>query len=355
MLPDDHDIMNNLNDNAWNLKKIKHPNSKLIFKTLMRAGAHAYLEHQYQLFKDMPITFRNLTEGKTNYSCCITFDDALDNQNRCSLDWQEFDEAITGDQKPILFRSFAIGNTGFIQLDTRFEATFTSNEPSSPKFIGQKQVQLLKECLSNWENSNDIDHIILITSVPLLFQSPAMSILAEFVENEKYSTYPSNIRETTIVLDTLFEGNVYKKLVLISGDLHMYYDSNICSGSGKCVKQIISSGMSTKSTAVDSFHLLMYFFASTKLSIAKISSEITNNLYTIDFGTVFLSSNYLLMIIEGKKLHWDPYLRPIEGFRDSVRVFLFDYFEILFVFTLLFLTIIFIAKFVNGRKKRKTL
>ena len=351
MLPDDHDIVNNLNNNTWNLKIVKHPNTKLIFKMLIRAGAQAYLEYQYQLSQDLPTKFQYFEE-KIIYPCCITFDN--ETQNSCPLEWDEFDNALTGEQKPILFRSFLIQNTGFILLDTRFESAFTNeNDATATQFIGRKQQLLLKDRLSDWENSQEIDHILLITSVPLLFQSELMSILAEFVENEKYSTHKDSIRDTTEIFDTIFEGTAYQKLLLISGDLHMYFDSDICSSNGKCVKQIISSGLSKKSSAVDSFHLVAYFFACMYLSIAKITSNISDILYSIKFNTVFLSNNYLLLTINGTEISWNPYLRPIEGIQENTRIFLFTHFFDLLIALGLFVVVLVIAK-LKIRKKRKT-
>ena len=84
--------------------------------------------------------------------------------------------------------------------------------------VGSAPLSDFKERIKELGGDEGIEHIFVITSVPLLLWSRTMSEVAFAVERERYPTHPLFMNDT---LDLLRAMKPYApKIRLVSGDLH---------------------------------------------------------------------------------------------------------------------------------------
>ena len=294
MLLDDHDIINNLNSDKW------RSNFTLI-QMLIRAGAQSFLEFQYQLNKDIP-SF-SFEENSSHYNCCLpTAHHNLtinNNQEVCDIThdfWVDFDGVL---ENLNLWEAKRMGNVGFLLLETRFTSTFMKGDSVSCIFCDQ-QLKFIRNTLINWDSDESIDHIIVITSIPLIYQSTFMADIAFIAEHERYSTHRDLINDTSKLLDILFSH--HKKIKIISGDIHMYLDSSICNSDNSiCIQQIVTSGMSSKSSTLRSLQLYLYaFFAINVFTPIVPSLSSPDSYYHLRIDEVFLDNSFVSVKISEK-------------------------------------------------------
>jgi phosphodiesterase/alkaline phosphatase D-like protein len=222
MLPDDHDIINNLDKEM--IEKT-NPNAVPI---MIEAGKTAYYEYQYQLYNDL---FINGTAQKTS--------------------------AVEKDQI-YFFRNMA--NVCWMFLDTRLQRTFQFDSQS--QFIGTNQFLAIREALKTC--GEQAKTTIAFSSVPLLFVSESFAKLIYSAEKEKYSTHPDLQEDTIKLLNTLGDfkiKNPRKEVKLIAGDLHQFFVSRICNVSAipVCIDQLVTSGITKGSRVIDSIKLYIFY------------------------------------------------------------------------------------------------
>lgn len=268
MLPDDHDITNNLDSDSLN------PD----LNPVVKAGRQAYYEYQYQLH-----------------------DDYLDE---------------SGNYNPIYYFK-RIGKIAFAFLDTRFERTF--NFDNSSRLLGKKQFEQLSFHLNEWK---DVENWFVVTSVPLGFFTKTMAEIAYSLENPK-ERYPSQSFLLPSLLELLDLLKNVKNVNLISGDVHQFVRSTVCHVDGTCLKQLITSGMSKGSSVISEFKLLSFFAFGRHFTGQKIGN------WTLSTIEQFLDNNYGVIIVESDgKFEWKGMFREAHGFELYVKNKFFEYFPI---------------------------
>ena len=142
--------------------------------------------------------------------------------------------------------STVLRGTGLAFVDLRWQRSFRWEESS--QFMGSHQVAGLVATIKEWEADPSVTRLAMFSAIPLLYQGVFPAQIADWVENEKYSTVPVHQNETLAVLRTLRDGFSGYKL-LLAGDLHMFYDSSICTDAhSPCLRSLVTSGL-TKSAS----------------------------------------------------------------------------------------------------------
>ena len=323
MLLDDHDIINNLNELKW-----KNKTDSLQIANI-RAGIQTFLEYQHQLISDIP-SFDFVRTSK-EASCCLSFDnDNIDSTlNYCNLDnkWEEFDNKIESIR---FWNKKIIGNVGILTVDTRGDQTFSKNS-NSLQLFSDEQLHFVKETLHDWNNNDNIHTILIVSSIPIIYQSSFMAEIAFIAEGERYSTHKDLIGNTGDFLDILFSNP--KKISIVSGDIHMYLNSEICRSSDNiCIPQLISSGMHKKSSTIRSLHLYLYAFFAIHVFTPYVYSS--NNEYYLKFSQVFLDNSFIQYSYNHVRGSWILFKRDITDIYLNVLESLFENPTVIYFFVL---------------------
>jgi phosphodiesterase/alkaline phosphatase D-like protein len=226
MIPDDHDILNNLDKRFIELNAKGENHSDIIY-----AGREAFYEYQYQLVSDLHM---------------------LSNDSQ---------PVITNEVKEDkIFFSKTFANVCFLFLDFRFQRTF-QYDPRAP-FIGTKQFQWLEEELYSCGAQSRLT--IIFSSTPVLFLGKFMARLVYFAEKERYSNHPDLLPDTIKLLDMIGEFKMHypnKDVKLIGGDIHQFFISRICNVSAVpiCIDQMVTSGVTKGSTVIHELKLLVFY------------------------------------------------------------------------------------------------
>lgn len=251
MMADDHEIVNNIRPELLNQSSM---DTRMF--TYFHAGKLAFLEYQLQLSLDLP-----------------------------SLD-SEF---------PKTFFNFSIGENLFLLLDTRFEKSFNEGPYlHGNALIGDRQMEHVKALLSS-SIAKSSDQLFVFTPVPLALKMPRIcSHVAYFVEGDLFPMHPKISEDTFALLNLLmseFDGNI----TLFAGDVHFFSDSQLCLTSPKnssttsCFRQIVSSGLTGRSTVIQTPHLYLFDF----VCLGLLSNE--RPPWKITFQDAFLGKNYALL------------------------------------------------------------
>ncbi|KAL9656317.1 hypothetical protein ABK040_005084 [Willaertia magna] len=188
MIPDDHDILNNLdewmtvydNSTSSNLEKEQ-------LRLLTIAGRFTFYEYQYQLTKDVHKIIPTSEMLDKTYNNAITIHNNI----------------IPSSHTIYFFRD--IGNACLGFLDFRFERAFRfdANNP----LIGKTQLNDVKTFLKNCMNDNENKpkkKIILFTCIPMLFIGKELAIK----------------KEVTGFLDYLDDTYGAESVLFVGGDVH---------------------------------------------------------------------------------------------------------------------------------------
>lgn len=303
MLLDDHDIVNNFNKEKWR-------NTDPWMKAFARAGIQSFLQYQHHLHSNIP--HFSFVESADEANCCLPYPNG---KNLCSTSkWDKFDELVLS--LPY-YGSKEYGNIGLLWLDTRSDRAFSSHG----ELFGKVQLDYVKETLIEWNKNDNIHEILIISGVPLIYQSTFMSLIAYYGEGERYLSHPDLVESTGELLDIIFE--YPEKITLISGDIHMYLNSSICRGQDNvCIKQYITSGMTTKSSTIRSWHLYLYAFFAVWFFTPYVYTDTAT--YYLDVSKVFLDNNYLQYTYNGIESNWIVTLREFDNFYLEVLQRLFS-------------------------------
>lgn len=201
MLPDDHEVLNNLDT---------HRPAR--FATFVRAAKQAFFEYQYALYGD-----------------CPSFDVA-----QCPL-----------------FRLHQLSpGLSLLLLDTRFERAFVANDES---LLGPRQWDFLGVLPVT------SDAVIVASSVPLMAMNQFLCWVAEVYDDEYYPLAGSRPLFGSDVIRVLdMATSRFNSSVLIGGDFHHYARSSINNG---LVTQLVTSGMTSGSTTARSPAGALLFWA----------------------------------------------------------------------------------------------
>ena len=334
MIPDDHELLNNANPDFWNAKLLpkRVTITSVFLKYLMRAGLQAFLEYQFQLHSDLPSDFAFAED------VCIRFNDIDTFSSEDNALWQKYDEFLFSE--PFYFFR-KIGRNYLLFADTRYQKNFHFD--SNHQWVGKNQFEEIEAFIKSAESEKQLNKLLIFSAIPVFYCSEFASNVAYAVEGEKYSTHPDLQADLTILLSLLFDSAISSsKIVLFSGDLHLYFDSDICDyKSGKCIKQLCTSGISASSTALHSIPIYWFYILSIKLETPTFITP--EKYYYVRFNEIFLWNNFISFSTqtESKNFTYSPSFRPLNGFGDF---FLMQFFTFLwpFVFSLILATITFL-------------
>lgn len=285
MLPDDHDIINNLDREFLEDRR-----------DVILAGRQAFYEYQFQLLEDV-------------------FDE---NGNEL--------EMVKKDQ---IYRFKRLGPVGLVLADTRFHRTF-HYEPENP-LLGKQQLYDIDQQLKKWKDDPTIQHVLIFTSVPLTFISPTMAKIVYKVEKERYPAHPDLVNDTIKLMNVMKQ--CAPKIRIISGDVHQFVMSKLCHKDGTCISQMITSGMTNGSATIGEIKLWAFYL----LGLHFTSNEVGG--WKVHIDHQFLGNNYGVIERIGNQLIWKGVLRESSELTLTQRTlhFIFTNFIIIlqFIFALI--------------------
>jgi hypothetical protein len=218
MLPDDHDLINNLGDRLW---------QNTTLRPLIRASRQVFLEFQFALHYDFPIS----SEGLARCAASGGSDDS---------------ECLENDSAVMLTRYEQRGSVGLALVDVRFHRSFLDGD----QFLEKQQIDRFEQQLALWRKDQTVKTIIVATSLPLFILTKFATACAEIFDGEFTSFHNKHVNDTTRMLEIAIDAAKQKDTVLIAGDMHHFQSSRVCNGRNECVRQLMSSGMSVGSTGL---------------------------------------------------------------------------------------------------------
>lgn len=280
MIPDDHDIITNIEPDLCSLEK---------WKVFCQIGRNVYYQYQHQL--------------RENIDPCILSDNL-----KC-----------TEDSYPSVYSFQRLGNVSFAFIDLRYEKAFHFD--SKHPLFGKTQLKQIKEQVSAWGKDPSIQHILLFASIPFAHQTEWMTALAYQFEKEKLTTSSSNLPE---IMDFIHFLEPYSsKVKLIGGDIHSFARTRICHFNDTCIPQLITSGITRGSASISSFHLYIF-----RLFAIQLSSNALPSNWRIVYDEVFLGNNYgVIELHTNSSQNWTWYgrFRKLDSKTTRIRQFVFDY------------------------------
>ena len=211
MIPDDHELINGVSFGSGATKKnITH------HQLFLAAGVRAILEYERQLVSDI-----------------VPFDAAFETQS------------LT----PMYF-SFEWGRSIFLFLDLRFYQAFY-NDDNAP-LTGVAQLKFVKEFLTTQLNRvPPPKSLVVLSSISLLFPNHYLSLLVDAVEGDRYPLHPTKAANTAHLLNLFLQAGRSVRTTLLSGDLHLFAEEQICKYNGtshSCLNHMITSGLTQHSS-----------------------------------------------------------------------------------------------------------
>jgi hypothetical protein len=243
MLPDDHEIINNLN--SYSVDRVFDRGASALgeaeqrgLQLHYRAGLQVMYEYQYQLQRDV-------AWEKVDF-----FEDPLK-------------DVLAS--HPLYF-SVEIDRLKLFFLDARFDRSFTLSSPDERQLlISPTQRGALERQLQSWTSEPPQDpSIVVLSSMPLFFHSGFTANIVYAVEKELYPGHPEHARGLEELFGTfqafLQPPSPALKL-LVGGDVHTLAHTQVCGASGKtvCIDQLITSGLTNGSTAIHDVKLVPFY------------------------------------------------------------------------------------------------
>jgi hypothetical protein len=246
MLPDDHDVLNNLDERVFDSTA---PPWK---RRIAIAGRVAYLMYQAQLLFD--------------------------------IDEFVFDSELKGTFTQQVFFFKRLGHTALAMLDLRFSRTYQPDK-SSP-LIGTAQKEALAASLSTWSTDKDVKNIIVVSSVPLMFHTSFWAHIAHVADGERYPGHKDLAMDRNHLIDMFFQEP--KVSLIVGGDVHMYSSISLCDAKGRrCIDEVITSGVTEGSTTSGEIKLWLFEFLVVNFNLGSIGD------YRINFKESYVYKNYL--------------------------------------------------------------
>lgn len=238
MLPDDHDVFNNLDRNV--LERLD--------PAFVASARRAFYRFQFALHAD-----------------CPTLD--------CPI-----------------YRVESLGHLSAVLLDTRFERTFRGDG----SLLGAEQMRFVERALGG--AALEGQHVAVVSSVPLLGINSFLCRIAQAWDDEYYPLAPSRplfASDVRGVLDRLAASNASSRTV-IGGDFHHLSISDVSPGG---ISSIVVSGMTRESTTARSPHGSVLFWAAA-LFPASIGPFVVSAPRVVCFHRNFLVVNTSAMALE---------------------------------------------------------
>lgn len=208
--------------------------------------------------------------------------------------YAEYQQALRHDDaagRPVFEFLTVAPNLALVLLDTRFERAFAYANDSTV-LLGPRQLAALAE----WKPPATVEHVVLVSAVPLLTIGPLLARVIHAFEAESYPLHRSH-REVEAVL-SLFAAlhRPGRTLYSVAGDLHHYARSRVTvtrSDGSVHIDSLVTSGLTTGSTAARSNHIAaMVFFASLlPPTVGPFAQSAPHELF---LGTNFVEANFSL-------------------------------------------------------------
>eukprot|EP00054_Salpingoeca_dolichothecata_P019326 m.120078 g.120078 ORF g.120078 m.120078 type:complete len:560 (-) comp23213_c0_seq1:136-1815(-) len=275
MTPDDHEIANSVE-----FGMLQDP----LTKEYVLAGRWAMYEYQAQLQRDIP----SLSTGWDNPECLQMYS----------------------------FHQF--GSTRLVLLETRFFRSLSEPDTIAP-LTGVQQLNEVVEFLQSSKNDPSVEHMVLVSSVPLFTPGPTAQLVADWFEGDKYALHPVNLENTLVILREFFAATQEKKsAILIGGDLHMSDASQLCIDvhgvrnlskplKRKCMDYLVTSGLTFGADALSGAHLIAFdavawWLLPTQVQDPAGHSDLGSSViwtYYRSFWYPQLINNYLALTLDG--------------------------------------------------------
>eukprot|EP00941_MAST-03F_sp_MAST-3F-sp1_P001800 g1800.t1 len=272
MIPDDHDILNDV-DTAflWDKNELVKghlniPTGKIdkprdAKRIAILAGLVSVVQYQLGLRVDVPqiaLILEAFGVHKNDLPLLLKKTETISSENlqKVALVRETVTESI--------FITF--GKTAIALLETRlwrFIAPAVLKDQFDARtnlLMNPISLQHLKAQLEKWRENPQITNVIAISSAPLLFHNHALAQVAWVAEQGRSPTHPDMYNSTEQLLHLLFQS---KLKLLVGGDYHQYSEQTICQlphyEKEKCVKQIVTSGITRKNSIASSRKLTLFF------------------------------------------------------------------------------------------------
>eukprot|EP01080_Neovahlkampfia_damariscottae_P009372 gene9372-1583_t len=286
MMPDDHEIINNLDEHLVNSP----------INQVVKAGKQSFIEYQLLLMRD-----------------------------------------YEGNDDIFFFRE--IENYGIAMLDFRWKRTF-QQEPDSP-LLGKKQFNQLKQHVQKWGTSKEINKILIFsqTAGPLLGEQA--SKLIYWIEKEMYTSHPDILNHTNKMMDIFKPYS--SKIKWIVGDLHSFFISKICYDDEykNCIDHMITSGMTIGSTAANRFPNWLF---ATYINHLQYTA---NDHWKIKHIEGYLDKNYGILEL-GNEFKWKGVFQKEPSMKGKIFQWLFSNTPIILKSLYAFIMIRLIVKHLSG-------
>ncbi|KAJ0405023.1 hypothetical protein ATCC90586_001756 [Pythium insidiosum] len=253
MVPDDHEVVNNLN--RASVRRVFAPRGqdeddhafarRLAWQLHYRAGLQTIYEYQYQLRRD--IAWAEVDFFSDPYAAILT-------------------------AHPLYF-AVEMPPLQLYFLDVRFDPSVAErgDESDDELLVSATQLNDVRQQLEEWRRRGRDGHVVVLASVPLFFHSALTADIAFGVEREVYPGHVATRRAQQELLDVLLAHPENSTLrLLVGGDVHMLAHTQVCASSASttpplCVDQLVTSGVTRRSTAIEDPKLLPFYLLLTRL------------------------------------------------------------------------------------------
>lgn len=248
MLPDDHEVINNINYERANRVLSASPDNEstgmaMAWMLHYRAGMQVMYEYQVQLHQDIV--------------------------------WDQVD--FLSDPLPALLQSYPlfykvdILHLRLFLLDLRFDRAFFDVNEDHSQLISARQSAALADSLAHWAEDAQ-NAVVVFSNMPLFFHSRLSAAVAYAVEQDTYPGLTAQHVGLTELYDLFQQYQSTVLRLLVGGDVHALAHSKVCSleisssHSNPCLDQLITSGSTNGSTAMLDSKLVLFYFAITRIT-----------------------------------------------------------------------------------------
>ncbi|GLD92443.1 hypothetical protein PINS_up000976 [Pythium insidiosum] len=287
MIPDDHEVLNNLNRAAvarvFAPRGSREPDDvyaqRLGLQLHYRAGLQTIYEFQYQLRRD--VSWSDVDFLRDAYADILT-------------------------TYPLHF-AVEMPPLQLYFLDVRFDPSVAESVvDGKERLVSTSQLQEVRRQLEQWHESANGSHLVVLASVPLFFHSPLTADIAYRVEKEVYPGHVATQDAQQELLDVLTSANLTLRL-LVGGDVHMLAHTQICLPSSLCLDQLVTSGVTRRSTAIEDAKLLPFYLLLTRLEPWRDAALAwwRQRPWRLHTSKVFFGRNYgVLEVDQGNQFEW---------------------------------------------------
>jgi hypothetical protein len=274
MIPDDHEIINNLNKQLLDSLSQPFQFGKELY---IRAGLQVMYEYEYQIRQSFPF-------------------------ERIDFLMDSIEEILS--EFPWYFDVLVDSDLKFFFMDLRFDAAVIRRQSDERLLMRSNQMETLNQTLQKWGSIKEENksRIVLFSSLPLFLHNSLSAWITDFVEKEKYPGH-QDLQIGLTGLGNMFFSN--KVDLLIGGDIHTLVHSRVCryqaristvSHNRRCINQLITSGTTKGSTAIQDLKLVPFYLFVTRFipefNWIKDHLFFSTHQEVIEYERVFFGRNY---------------------------------------------------------------